>query len=38
MLSRFDPRQRRGIIVVGSLWLAALVFMGLSALLTGASP
>lgn len=38
MLSRFDPRQRRAILVFGGLWTAALIFVALSALLAGWSP
>jgi hypothetical protein len=35
MLSRFDPRQRRAIIIFGSLWLFALGFVALGALIGG---
>ena len=35
MLSQFNPRQRRAIFVLGSLWVTAIVFVALGALLTG---
>jgi hypothetical protein len=38
MLSRFEPRQRRAIIVFGSLWALAVGFVALGALLLGGSP
>jgi hypothetical protein len=38
MLSRFDARQRRAIVVLGSLWLTSIVFVMLAAVLGGPSP
>jgi hypothetical protein len=38
MLSQFSPRQRRAIIVFGSLWVGAIVLAALGALLNASSP
>lgn len=38
MLSRLDPRQRRALLVLGSLWACAFVFIALGALLALGSP
>ena len=33
MLPRFDPHQRRALLVLGSLWACAFAFIALGALL-----
>jgi hypothetical protein len=38
MQPRFDRRQRRAIIVFGSIWAASLAFATLVAMLGGRSP
>ncbi len=38
MLSRFDPHQRRAILVFASLWTFAIGFAALGALLIASSP
>lgn len=38
MLSRLDPRQRRALLVLGSLWTCAIAFIALAALLALGSP
>jgi hypothetical protein len=38
MLSHFNARQRRAILVFGSLWATSIVFVALGAVLTGGSP
>ena len=38
MLSQFSPRQRRAIVIFGSLWISAILFAALGAALIGSSP